>query len=222
MQYFITFLEGITTFISPCMLPMLPVYVSYFSGGGENGTKGTLKNALGFVLGFTVIFITMGAFAGTVGSFFQQHQRIINIIAGVLIVLFGLNFIGILKIPLLHRLHHHHKVNTSNHGFFPSVVMGVIFSLSWTPCVGAFVGSALIYASQQGKTLVGMGMLLCYSLGIGLPFVFSAILIDKLKSTFDFLKRHNRIISIICGSFLVLVGILMATGYLGRLLALFH
>lgn len=220
MQYFITFLEGITTFISPCMLPMLPVYVSYFSGGGEHGTKTTLQNALGFVGGFTLIFILMGAFAGTIGSFFKEHQAVFNVIAGILVILFGLNFLGVIKINLFHGMHQ--KINTSKLGFFSSVLMGIIFSFSWTPCVGAFVGSALVYASQQGKVLIGMGMLLCYSAGLGIPFVISAVLIDKLKTTFNFVKGHYRTVNIICGGFLILVGVLMATGTLGRLLSLFH
>ena len=92
MQYLIAFLEGIITFISPCLLPMLPIYVSYFSGGGERDTKKTLKNALGFVTGFTVLFIAMGALAGTVGSVLRQHQTAVNIVSGLIVVFFGLHF----------------------------------------------------------------------------------------------------------------------------------
>jgi cytochrome c-type biogenesis protein len=111
-------------------------------------------------------------------------------------------------------------MNAKGGGFFGSVLFGMIFSVGWTPCVGAFLGSALMLASQQGHVLTGMGMLLCYSLGLGVPFLLSAILIDRLKSTFDFIKRHYAIINRICGAMLILVGILMATGTLGRWLAL--
>ena len=105
-------------------------------------------------------------------------------------------------------------------GFLSAMVFGLIFSLGWTPCVGAFLGSALALASQQGHVLMGMSLLLVYSLGLGVPFLVSALLIDKLKATFDWVKRHYKIINAVSGGFLILVGILMATGTLGRLLAL--
>ena len=122
MQYLITFLEGIITFISPCMLPMLPVYFSYFSGG-EPGAKKALKNAVAFVAGFTVIFILLGLFAGTIGSFFTQHKRYLNIISGILLIIFGLNFLGILKVHHSHSSHH--KISPSGSGFFSSLLMGL-------------------------------------------------------------------------------------------------
>ena len=105
-------------------------------------------------------------------------------------------------------------------GFFSAALFGMIFSVGWTPCVGAFLGSALMLASQQGHVLEGMLMLLVYSLGLGVPFLISAVLIDYLKSAFDWVKRHYRVINLVCGGFLIVVGILMATGTLGRLLAL--
>ena len=218
MQYLISFLEGIITFISPCLLPMLPIYISYFAGGGERSTRKTLTGALGFVLGFTIVFITLGALAGTVGSFLTQHQTMVNIVSGLIVIFFGLNFLGVFRINLFNGSKR--AVNTENMGFLSAVVFGVVFSIGWTPCVGAFLGSALMLASQQGHTLVGAGMLLCYSLGLGLPFVISAVLIDKLKTAFYFIKRNYKVINIISGSLLILVGAMMATGMLGRLLAL--
>ena len=100
MQYVIAFLEGIITFISPCLLPMLPIYISYFAGGGERGTKKTLIGALGFVLGFTAVFTSMGALAGTVGSFLREYQTAVNIVSGVVVIFFGLNFLGVFKVNL--------------------------------------------------------------------------------------------------------------------------
>ena len=111
-------------------------------------------------------------------------------------------------------------MDTSNLSFFSAVLFGIIFSVGWTPCVGAFLGSALMLASQQGSTLVGMGMLLCYSLGLGVPFLMSAVLIDQMKTAFTFIKQHYDIINRVCGGFLVLIGIAMMTGMMGRLLAL--
>lgn len=218
MQYIISFLEGIITFISPCLLPMLPVYISYFGGGGERNIKTTLKNSTAFVIGFTVVFIMLGAFAGTVGSFFKNHQTVINIISGLLVIFFGLNFLGIIKLNIFKGAKN--NISTDNLGFFSALIFGFIFSLGWTPCVGAFLGSALMLASQQGHMLTGMIMLLCYSLGLGIPFILSAVLIDKLKSTFDFIKKHYGIINKVCGILLIIIGIFMATGMFGKLLTL--
>lgn len=218
MQYLVSFLEGVITFISPCLLPMLPVYISYFAGGGERSTRKTLTAALGFILGFTAVFVTMGALAGTLGSLLKQHQTIVNLVSGGVVILFGLNFLGGLKWNLFRG--GSARMDTSDLGFGSAILFGVIFSVGWTPCVGAFLGSALMLASQQGQTLTGMVMLLCYSLGLGVPFALSALLIDHLKGAFNFIKSHYRVINALCGGLLILVGIAMATGWFGRLLAL--
>ena len=220
MQYVISFLEGIITFISPCLLPLLPIYISYFAGGGERSTKKTLTGAIGFVVGFTVVFTLMGALAGTVGSFLKEHQTAVNIISGIVVIFFGLNFLGVFKLNLFRGSQR--NVNTTNMNFFSAVLFGIVFSLGWTPCVGAFLGSALLLASQQGHVLAGMGMLLAYSLGLGVPFLLSAILIDKLKGAFTFIKRHYTVINIICGVLLIVLGLAMATGLLGRLMTLLN
>ena len=218
MQYLISFLEGMITFISPCLLPMLPIYISYFAGGGTRSTRRTLTNALGFVLGFTLVFMTLGALAGTVGSFLKAHQTAVNLISGLVVILFGLQYLGVLKFTLFRGSRG--STDLSRLGFLSSLTFGMIFSLGWTPCVGAFLGSALMLASQQGRMLTGLLMLLAYSAGLGLPFLASAILIDQLKGTFDWIRRHYGVINALCGGWLILIGILMATGTLGRLLAL--
>lgn len=217
MQYLISFLEGIITFISPCLLPMLPIYISYFAGGDTKNTKKTLTGAFGFVLGFTIVFISLGALAGTLGSFLKEYQTAVNIISGLIVILFGLNYLGIFKLNIFQGSRK--NFDTNNLNFFSSILFGIIFSIGWTPCVGAFLGSALMMASQQGKVLTGILMLLSYSLGLGIPFILSAVLIQKLKTTFDFIKNNYATINTISGIFLILVGILMATGTLGRLLA---
>lgn len=217
MQYLITFLEGIITFISPCLLPMLPIYVSYFAGGGERSTGKTLSRALGFVLGFMLMFVAMGALAGTLGSFLTRHHTAVNIVLGLIVIAFGLNYLGVFRLKLFRgsgRTLEHRELS-----FFSAVLFGIVFSVGWTPCVGAFLGSALALASQQGHVLAGMLMLLVYSLGLGLPFILSAVLIDRLKTAFDWIKRHYNIINTVCGVLLIAVGVLMATGTLGRLLA---
>ncbi len=218
MQYFISFLEGVITFISPCLLPMMPIYVSYFAGGGQRDWRRSLKCALGFVLGFTAVFMLMGALAGTLGSFLIRYQAAVNIVMGLIVIFFGLHYLGLVRVNLFRGVTR--DVDTANLGFCSSAVFGMVFSLGWTPCVGAFLGSALALASQQGSVLVGVAMLLCYSLGLGIPFVISALLIDRLKAAFDFIKRHYGVINKVCGGLLIFIGLAMATGLLGRLLAL--
>ena len=218
MQYIISFLEGIITFISPCLLPMLPIYLSYFAGGKERTLRCTLTCALGFVLGFTAVFTAMGALAGTVGSFLRQYQTAVNIVSGLVVILFGLNFLGVLRWNLFRGSQR--QMDVSDLTFWSSALFGIIFSIGWTPCVGAFLGSALMLASQQGSVLTGTVMLLCYSAGLGIPFLLSAVLIDRLKTAFGFIKSHYSVINKLCGSLLILVGLLMMTGLLGRLLNL--
>ena len=218
MQYVIAFLEGIITFISPCLLPMLPIYISYFAGGGERTTSRSLKGALGFVTGFTVVFVTLGALAGTVGRFLQEYQTVVNMISGLVVIVFGLSFLGVFKLNLFKGSHR--SVNTDNMGFFSALLFGVIFSISWTPCVGAFLGSALMLASQQAHAGEGMLMLLAYSLGLGLPLVLGVVLIDYLKTAFNWIKKNYKVINIISGCLLVLIGVMMTTGTLGQLLSL--
>ena len=218
MQYIIAFLEGIITFISPCLLPMLPIYISYFAGGGERSVRKTLTGSLGFVTGFSIIFVILGALAGTVGSFLREHQTAVNIVSGLIVIFFGLNFLGVFHINLFRGSKR--NVVKEDMNFISAMLFGVIFSLGWTPFVGAFLGSALMLASQQGHVAQGMLMLLLYSLGLGVPFLLSAVLIDYLKSAFGWIKAHYRAINLVCGGFLVLVGVLMATGLMGRLISL--
>ena len=219
MQYVISFLEGVITFISPCLLPMLPIYISYFAGGGKRSTKKTLAGAFGFVTGFTIVFVAMGALAGTVGGLLREYQSALNLVCGLVVIFFGLYFLGVVKLSLFKGSSH--KVDTENMGFFPALLLGIIFSIGWTPCVGAFLGTALMLASQQGHGTEGILMLLAYSLGLGIPFVLSAMLIEYLKTAFLWIKTHYRLINTVCGLLLILLGALMATGMLGRLLALF-
>ncbi|MBC3887537.1 cytochrome c biogenesis protein CcdA [Acetobacterium paludosum] len=220
MNYFVSFLEGIITFISPCLLPMLPIYISYFTGQTQADSKFTvIINAFGFVLGFTFVFILLGAFAGGIGRFLIEYSTIVNLIGGIIIIIFGLNFMDVLHLPFLNG---NRKINFEifKVGFLSSVLFGIVFSIGWTPCVSTFLGSALMLATSSGSTLKGILMLFSFSLGLGIPFMLSAILIDRLKSTFDFIKRNYRIINLISGGLLVIVGILMATSTMGYFLSI--
>lgn len=222
MEYFLLFLEGIITFISPCILPLLPLYISYFMGGNEENVKSKYKalvNSLGFVLGFTIIFTLLGTIAGTFGSFIKEQSVIINIVGGFIVVLFGTNYMGLFKIPFLER-NLKIKAEVKTLKFISSILFGMIFAIGWTPCVGTFLGAALMIAINSQDILKGTIMLLIYSIGLGIPFVICAVLIDKLKETFNFIKRNYKVINKISGIILVVIGISIMTGYLNKILSL--
>ncbi|MHB1453340.1 MAG: cytochrome c biogenesis CcdA family protein [Saccharofermentanales bacterium] len=234
MEYILSFLEGIITFISPCILPMFPIYLSYFAGntvesdldpqsGGAVERKPRIspvvKNVVGFVIGFTLVFTALGTFAGSVGRVLNDYSVVVNIIGGSIIILFGLHFTGLVSIPILDRSRKI-EFKARKLGFISSVLFGIVFSIGWTPCVGVFLGSALMLAASQDSVFRGTSMLFAYSLGLAVPFLLSAIFIERLKSTFIFIKKHYRIINLISGILLVIVGIMMMFGWLGYLMAL--
>ena len=161
LEYLITFIEGIASFISPCVLPIIPVYISYFATEKKN-IKNSLINALGFVAGFSVIFILLGVFAGTFGRIINQYADYINIILGIFLVIISLNYMGVIFINFLNKTKGINK-NKKDLTFITSILLGMMFSLSWTPCVGAFLSSALILASTTGSVLKGAILLFFYS-----------------------------------------------------------
>ncbi len=218
MEYVITFLEGIISFISPCMLPMLPIYISYFAGASredEHSGAAALPGAFSFVAGFTAVFCCLGVFAGTVGRLLARYQNAVNVVCGVVVILMGLVFLDVVPLPFLKGVRKQRQINS----IFSAFLFGMIFSVSLTPCVGAFLGAALMMASSTGGAGKGALLLLVYSLGMGIPFLISAVLIDRLKNTFQFIKSHYRVINLVCGGFLIFVGFMMAMGWMNRLLA---
>lgn len=216
MEFLITFLEGFISFISPCMLPLLPLYISYFAGGADK-KHWVLARALSFVLGFTIVFSLLGLFAGTLGAFLKEYQTVVNIVSGVIVVIFGLSYLEVIRIPFFKGIQSDRAANTVVSAF----LFGVIYSLSLTPCIGAFLGSALMMASASGTALKGVLLLIVYSLGLGVPFLISAVLIEKLNTAFIFIKKHYRIINVCCGVFLIIIGVLMAFGMMGAIMSVF-
>lgn len=214
MQYLMTFLEGILSFISPCMLPMLPIYVSYFAGSDGRKSGRTFVNALAFVSGFTLVFCLLGLVFGSVGSLLGE-SILLNTVCGALVVILGLSYLGIIKIPLFKGSTKAVKIT----GILSAFLFGTVFSVSLTPCVGAFLGSALAIASSSGNILKGLLLLLCYSAGLGIPFLLSALLIDNLRNAFSFIKKHYKIINTVSGLFLIIVGICIMSGVFGKLLS---
>lgn len=216
MDFLITFLEGIISFISPCMLPMLPVYVSYFAAGTDSRGK-ALARSVSFVLGFTVVFSLLGLFAGTVGALLHRYQLAVNIVSGVIVILLGLSYLDVIPLPFLKGVQKQRRIS----GILSAFVFGMIYSVCLTPCVGAFLGSALMLASASGTAVRGTLLLLVYAMGLGIPFVISAMLLEKLRSAFKWIKAHYTVINRVCGAFLIVIGILMATGLLSRVLKIF-
>lgn len=196
---------------------MLPVYLSYITGQ-ETGRRRSLTNASGFVLGFSLLFISLGAFAGWFGDFLREYHTAVNIVCGAVMILFGFNFIGVIRLPFINN-NRSMGMTIGKSGFIPSVVFGIVFSISWTPCVGTFLGSALMLAAQGGSGVKGIIMLSCFSAGLGVPFIASAVLIDRLKGAFDFIKQHYRAVTIISGILLIALGLIVATGMIGYLYA---
>ena len=222
MDYLLAFLEGIITFISPCLLPMVPIYLAYIGGGAEDGseTQGQsaqrLMRAGCFVLGFSAVFVLLGAFAGTLGRLLLRYQTVVNIGSGILVILFGLSYLEVLRLPFAKGITSRAEPVRSAAG---AVLFGMVFSVGWTPCVGAFLGSALMLASAGASMWRGVLLLLCYSVGLGIPFLLSALLLSRLNAAFQFIKKHYAVINRVCGIFLIAVGLLMATGWMSRWLA---
>lgn len=222
MDYILTFIEGMLTFISPCILPMLPVYFIYLAGVGIDEMHSSAKNRLalnsiGFILGFTLVFVLMGATVTVIGHFLTEYRELLRKIGGLIMVLFGLSFMGVLRLKFLTG------GKSLEYRFgklrFPgAVIFGMVFGFGWTPCLTVFLGSALALAGSSETISKGMLLLLLYSLGLGIPFFISAVIFDRIKGAFKLLQKHTRTISIVSGVLLILAGMLVFTDSLKYLI----
>lgn len=221
LSIFVAFSAGFLSFISPCVLPLVPSFVTYITGlTFEDITSAkekrrvryiTITNSLAFIGGFSSIFVLLGASATFIGEVFLSYQDIIQKIGGILIVLFGLYIMGVIKLNFLSsekKFHIEHKPA----GYVGSFLVGMAFAAGWTPCVGPILGTILLYASTTGSVAKGMGLLAVYSLGLGLPLFISALAINTFLSTFKVIARYMRWITILSGAFLIIVGIMIFTG----------
>jgi len=216
----LAFLAGIMSFLSPCVLPLLPSYVSFITGVSfEDLTTGadrrkirylTITNSLTFILGFSTVFVALGASSSAVGKFMFEYQEWIRIGGGILIIVFGLFVAGILKMDFLMR---DKKVHLSGKpaGYVGTFLVGMTFAAGWTPCIGPILGTILLYASSQGSAFYGFKLLAVYSLGLALPFFVSSLAINSFLSYSRKLMRYMRVIMIISGLLLILFGILLLT-----------
>ena len=217
----IAFLAGLVSFVSPCVLPLVPGYLSYMSGFGVADEKPrpsrTLWVALGFVLGFTMVFVPLGATATLLGSVLSANKTLLGRVGGVLIIFLGLVFMGVVRVPFLYREARWHP--TPNAGFWGSVVLGGAFAFGWTPCIGTTMGIALTMAAGQassGGPAEGAVLLAAYSLGLGLPFILAGVGISRLAGAVKWLRRHTRALNLASGALLIVVGLLFLTNNLFR------
>ncbi len=206
MEYLLTFLEGLASFISPCLLPMLPIYISYFMGEEEKSKKKALINSVGFVLGFTIVFLVLSILASTAGYFIGSYTKYIKIAFGIIIIILGFNYMEILKLKFLNKTKGI-QIKNKNLNFFKAILFGILFSISWTPCIGTFLSSALLLIAKEQELIKGIVLMVLYSIGLGIPFIISVILIEKLKEVFDFIKRNYKKVKLISGLILIGMGI---------------
>lgn len=214
------FLEGVLAFLSPCMLPMLPVYLMYLAAETEHGRKASVLNTVGFVCGFTLIFMALGATATALGSALNNHRLILQRVSGFVIMLFGLYFMGVLKLEFL-DVERKFDLKIKNSGFGGALLFGAAFSLGWTPCLGPFLGSALLLAGNTETVAAGVFYLFIFSMGLGIPYILAAFFFTSIKGIFLWLKKHNHTIKTISGLVLIIAGILLMTDFFAYYAALF-
>jgi cytochrome c-type biogenesis protein len=213
----IAFAAGLVSFLSPCVLPLVPGYLSYMSGlgAGEDDDKRAGRTALmasAFVGGFTAIFVALGASASLLGSFLVDNKVMLARVGGVLIILLGLVFMGLLKIPFLYREARFHP--TPGAGLWGSVVLGGAFAFGWSPCIGTTMAAVLTMAAGEsalGGPARGAFLMAVYSLGLGVPFILAGLGISRLTGTLGWLRRHVRVVNLVSGVLLVGVGALFLT-----------
>ena len=206
MNALLTFLEGLASFLSPCTLPMVPVYVAYFAAEDRSRASVFVRSAA-FVAAFTLVFVTMGAFAGSLGQLLAAHRTAVRVSCGVLMAVLGLGYLGLFRLPFSGA-----RGTRPVTGVVSAFLFGLAFALGLTPCVGAFLASALLQAAAEGTAVKGTLLLVSYSAGLGIPFVLSALLIARLKGAFAFVKSHYRTINALCGGFLIVAGAWLAFG----------
>jgi cytochrome c-type biogenesis protein len=230
VSYPLAFLAGILSFLSPCVLPLLPSYVSYITGISFEDLTGnidrnrvrflTLTNSLVFILGFSFVFTLLGASSSAVGRLFFQYQDQIRIAGGILIIIFGLFVAGFLKLDFLMREKKVH-MNFKPAGYIGTFAVGMTFAAGWTPCIGPILGSILMFAGSTASVTYGVKLLSVYSLGLGIPFLLSSLALNTFLSHSRKLQRHMNVIMVISGMLLIVFGIMLLTNMVTRLIGFF-
>ncbi len=215
----VAFVAGLLSFLSPCVLPLVPSYVSFITGlgveeleaGGEGVKRVTLLHSLLFVAGFTLIFLLMGASATYIGQLLRLYQDVISRIGGVIIILFGVLLLGIIPIKALSR-EKRYQFQRKPVGYVGTVAVGVAFGAGWVPCIGPILGAILTLAATRANMAEGVGLLFVYSLGLAIPFVLSAIALTVFLAWFQKFRRYIRYVEWVAGILLIFVGLLLVSG----------
>ena len=213
-----SFFAGLLTFISPCILPLIPVYITLVTGlsveqlNEKKHIAAILLSSISFVLGFTTVFVILGLSVTFLGQFFLNHLDVIRYIGGAIIIFFSLQMLGLFKIPFLYKQFSWLDRIKRTSNYFTIFFIGCAFAISWTPCVDPILASILILASTSGTLLKGATLLLVYSLGLAIPFILTALFINKFIFVFNALKKHYKLIEQISAILLILVGTLVITG----------
>ncbi len=215
----IAFSAGFLSFISPCVLPLFPSYLTYITGisfkelsepQGRKLRGMTILHSLLFIMGFSSVFILMGASATYLGQILASYQEWIMKAGGILIIILGIHFTGLIQIPFL-QMEKRFELRKKPLGFLGSFLVGVVFATGWTPCIGPILSTILIYASTSQKFSTGILLLTLYSMGLGVPFLLSSLAFNSFLFAFEWIKRYMRVITLISGIFLILVGTLILT-----------
>ncbi|MBR4632753.1 MAG: sulfite exporter TauE/SafE family protein [Elusimicrobia bacterium] len=215
---FASILAGILTFISPCILPLIPVYITLVTGlsveelDNRKNLLSILLSAVCFVLGFTTVFVFLGLSVTIIGQFFLNNIDILRTVGGIIIIIFGLHLLGIFKIKILYKQFGWMDKIKRTSNYFTIYLIGCAFAFSWTPCVDPILASILIMAATQGTIAKGTFLLLIYSLGLAIPFILTALFVSKFLTLFNSLKKYYKVIEIVSGTLLILMGILVISG----------
>ena len=220
------FLAGVLSFLSPCVLPLIPGYLSFMTGltaselsEDSRPLVQIMGTALLFVLGFSIVFVALGASASVLGQFLTQYKDLVEKVAGIAVILFGVFMLGVIKLPGLYGEARMDLARSRRFGRGAALVMGMAFAAGWTPCVGPILGVILALAASTGSVAHGALLLLVYSLGLGVPFLLVALLFGSAKPLLAWLSRHSVIINRVAGATLIVIGVLIFSGRLSVIAA---
>jgi cytochrome c-type biogenesis protein len=222
----LAFLAGLASFVSPCVLSLVPAYVGYLSsravvttGQAVENRWATLSHGLAFVLGFSVIFVALGATASAIGALLYDLQGLLTRIGGIVVIIFGLHTMGVIHIPFLEYDTRRQQAPDPRLGYLSSALMGVFFSAGWAPCVGPVLGAVLTMALSSDGVNRGAVLLTAYSLGLGIPFLLAAAGLGNISGLLRRYSRHLRYISVVTGLFLIVIGLMLLTNTMTRFAA---
>lgn len=210
MEYFLTFFAGVITFISPCLLPLIPIYISYISLDNKGSKKDVFINSLGFTTGFSVVFTILGAIFSTLSLFINSNSKVIGMVSGTIVIFFGLSNLGVLKVNFF-SFKNKSNINLKKMNFIKSLLFGIIFATTMSPCLNAFLGTAILLTVNTDTVTVLKGtiLMLTFSIGLGIPFIVTAMLFDKLKEKINSINNNSHKISVFSGIFIIVIGLLI-------------